>query len=277
MGMTRGGGVALLLAASCLTACHPVVRHRHAWFGDNGWHANADKPETVAASLDCPETQGDLRRVSVAPDGKSCAYEGDGDQEVSLRLIPLDGKAPQDALAGEEAALRALVPVRAAAADAAHVAGTVGGPDKDGDKDDAEDKDDDQGRANIDLPGIHISAQGNKADVKVFGTDIKADGNRADIHTDIGSKGTTIHAGPGGAEIRAGSVGRHAAQMVYILAGDDPGPTGYRAVGLLARGPVDGPLVVAEFRSKARHEGHGDNDLQGLIDRNVTVKDGDDD
>lgn len=270
MAVRRAGAIILVLAAASFAACHPVMRRHHAGLRGHTWGENEDEPVTVATSLQCPETQGRLKRISIAADGRSCAYQGEGDQEVSLRLLALDGKTPEVALGVEEAALHDLVPVKSGGVAASTLVRPQPGNDKDA-------KGDDGDSANIDLPGIHISAEGDRAEVKVFGTDIKADGDRADIQTDIGSKGTTIHAGPGGAEIRAGSVGRHMAQMVYILAADAPGPTGYRAAGLLAKGPVTGPLLVAEFRSKSRRDDDGDNDLQSLIDRNLTPKDGNDD
>jgi hypothetical protein len=107
--------------------------------------------------------------------------------------------------------------------------------------------------------------------VKVFGVNIDADGDKADITTpNVGSKGASIHAGPGGAEIRAGDVGKNTADLVFILAGDNPGPSGDRAVGYIARGPASGPLVVGEFKAKDGHHDHHDRDLERLIDLNVT-------
>jgi len=137
---------------------------------------------------------------------------------------------------------------------------------------DADDEggDHDHDHAKIDLPGVHINADNGKADIHILGADIKADGDKADIHTDMGMKGTTIHAGPGGAEIRAGEVGAHAAQLVFILAGDNPGPSGFHSVGYIARGPAAGPLVVGEFKSKEEHQHGHHRDLERLIDLNVT-------
>ena len=44
-------------------------------------------PPPARVALDCPATQGDLTRTSVAPDQKTCLYTNrDGDQ-VSLRLV----------------------------------------------------------------------------------------------------------------------------------------------------------------------------------------------
>ena len=250
---------AILMGGAALAACHPVIGHHHhhdAWvMGDEGWDTHHDDvPVTVGATLNCPDAEGELTRTSVAADGKSCQYRGDEGQDVTLNLVSLNGQAPQAALAPFEADLRTLVPARS-------------GPSMV--NVDASDHD----HAKIDLPGLHINANGDKADIKILGADIKANGDHADIHTNMGGmQGATIHAGPGGAEIRAGDVGQHSADLVFILAGENPGPSGYRAVGYIARGPVAGPLVVGEFKSRAdHHEGHDRNhDLERLIDLNVT-------
>jgi hypothetical protein len=232
--------------------------HGGGWMiGDHGWTHHDDAPVTVAATLNCPEREGDLSRVSMASDGRSCQYRGEEDQDVTLSLLPLNGQAPQAGLAPTEAELRTLVPARSGPS-AVNIEANDGPGDHDND------------HAKIDLPGLHINANGDKADIRVLGADIKADGDEADIKTDVGMKGAAIHAGPGGAEIRAGDVGRHSAELVFVLAGDKPGPSGYRAVGYVARGPAAGPLVVGEFKSKTdRRQGH-DRDLERLIDLNVT-------
>jgi hypothetical protein len=257
-----GGVMALSMAA-----CHPVERRHHvAWatgdhdsdwpIGDRSdWGRHDDAPLTVAGTLNCPEHEGDLDRVAAAADGRSCQYHGDDDQDVTLSLVALNGLAPQAALTPLETELRGLVPARSAAS-LVNVDAGAG--------------DHDPGHAKIDLPGLHINADGDNADIKILGVGIKARGDHADIHTDMGMTGTTIHAGPGGAEIRAGDVGDHAAKLVFVLAGDVPGPTGYRAVGYIARGPVAGPLVVGTFKTKDRHQNGRDHDLERLIDLNVT-------
>jgi hypothetical protein len=248
---------AILLSAAAVAACHPVERPHHhgAWaMGDRGWAHHDDAPVTVAATLNCPEAEGDLTRTGQAADGKSCEYHGDEDQDVTLSLVALSGQTPQAVLTPMETALRGLVPAHSGPSMVNVDAGS-------GDRD----------HAKIDLPGLHIDADGNKADIKILGADIKADGDHADIKTDAGGmKGATIHAGPGGAEIRAGDVGQHSAELVFILAGDNAGPSGYRAVGYIARGPSTGPLVVGAFKSKANHHQGHDRDLERLIDLNVT-------
>jgi len=251
---------ALLGGVVALGACHPVNgvhgHHDGSWMmGDHGWTHHDDTPVNVPASLNCPSNEGDLTRVSMAADGKSCQYHGDEDQDVTLSLVALNGQAPQAALSPMEAQLQGLVPAHSGPSPVNIEAG---------------DADGDHNNAKIDMPGFHVDAHGDKAKVRILGMDIDADGDKADIKTDMGMKGTTIHAGPGGAEIRAGDVGQHAAELVYILAGDNAGPSGYRAVGYIARGPATGPLVVGEFKSSYHdHNGH-EHDLERLIDLNVT-------
>jgi hypothetical protein len=245
----------LLGGTVAIAACHPVERPHHhdgGWMmGDHNWAHHDDTPVTVAATLNCPEQEGDLTRTSIAADGKSCQYHGDEDQDVTLSLVALNGQTPQAALGPMEADLRGLVPARSGPSMVNVDAGKGDGG---------------QDNAKIDMPGFHIDAHGNKAKLRILGMDINADGDNADIKTDTGgAKGATIHAGPGGAEIRVGDVGQHAANLVYILAGDEPGPSGYRAVGYIARGPVAGP-----FKSRDHdHNGHN-HDLERLIDLNVT-------
>ncbi len=69
----------------------------------------------AVAKLDCPVTEGDLTRVSIEQDGKSCAYRSADGAEVSLELVPIVGDAqatlanlPQDQLDELENQVRAL-------------------------------------------------------------------------------------------------------------------------------------------------------------------------
>ena len=252
---------AALAALVAVCGCHPRRSHYNA--GDlmmndhDMWSNHDDKPVTVADRLSCPDHEGDLTRTDQAASGKTCQYRGDDGREVSLTLLALNGQAPQAALAPTEADLRTLVP--------AHGGPNLVNIDANDDGDRSHDN------AKVDLPGIHIDAHGDRAQVSVFGVNIKANGDKADITTpNIGMKGATIHAGPGGAEIRAGDVGKNTADLVFILAGDNPGPSGDRAVGYIARGPASGPLVVGEFKSKDGGHDHHDRDLERLIDLNVT-------
>jgi hypothetical protein len=247
----------MAVSAIALGACHPKEL-KHADFAKVSFHDDDDDGDSAkvlkaVTTLDCPSMQGELTRTSQAADGKSCAYTGPADEAVTLTLVDLDGKSVADTFAPMKTDLKTLVP--------APPSGPVG---VEASKDEGGD------RAKIDLPFFHVDAHGDKANVKMFGMDIKADGDNAEIHPHMGMKNTVIHAGKGGAEVLAEDVGKTNASLVYILASDNPGPSGWRAVGYIARGPAAGPLVVGEFKSKASHHGNdGNNDVSKLVDRNV--------
>jgi len=250
-GLAAPGVAAMLLVAGCHPPhIHPGERGRD-WF---------DRPMTVGAALTCPQAQGSLNRTAQAGDGQSCDYTGAGGEQVELKRLVLAGESPQAALAPTETALQTLVPARTGPTP---VSVDAGG----GDADDS----DDQEHAKIDLPGIHINAQGRKAQVKVFGVVVDANGENANVNIGGGSRSTVVQAGPSGAVIRVTDIGPTNVKLAYVLAaGDRPGPSPYRAVGYLARGPLDGPLVVATFKAAENHEDwRGDHDLNALLALNV--------
>ncbi len=217
-------------------------------------HISADgTPLKVRATLDCPAQQGDLTRTAQAPDGKSCDYVRRDGETVRLRLLPVAGRTPTQALEPTRDELHALVPVYREPARGSFDEGS-------GD------------RADVDLPFLHVHAVGDRADVRLFGIKISSQDHNADIDVGHGRKRSVVHAGPRGAEVIAEEVGKTNASLVYVLAASHRAPSGLRAVGYVARGPVTGPLVVAEFRSpRDRHDNrdgeHGDVDR--LIDRNL--------
>lgn len=132
------------------------------------------------------------------------------------------------------------------------------------------DADDSTDHAKVDAPFLHVDADDQRAHVKVLGVTIDADNDNANVHTDWGSKTAMIKASPKGAEIRAVDLRRGAVDMLYVLAGDHPGPSGYRSVGYVARGPASGPLVVGVFKSAAdQHHDYHDHDVDALIRRNL--------
>jgi hypothetical protein len=228
------------LAATASTAAHAGI--------------SADgAPLKAPATLDCPAAQGALTRTAQAPDGKSCDYQGRDGETVRLRLAPVMGRTPTQALERTRAELHALVPVYREPAQ---------GSDEEGSGD----------RADVDLPFLHVHAVGDRANVRLFGIRISSQGQNADVDVGHGRKRSVVHAGPRGAEVIAEEVGRSNASLVYVLAANHRAPSGLRAVGYVAKGPVTGPLVVAEFRSpRDRHEGRdGDHgDIGRLIDRNL--------
>jgi hypothetical protein len=212
-------------------------------------------PLRAVSALDCPATQGALSRTSQAPDGRSCDYQSPDGEIVHLRLISLDGRSAQEAMAPTKSELHALVPIYNKPVPAV-------------------DRNEPGDRADIDLPFFHIHARGDHTEVRMFGIKVHSEGDNADVNVGHGHKHTVVHAGAGGAEVLAEDIGRSNAAMVYVLAADKRAASGFWTVGYVAKGPAKGPLVVGEFRSVQKHNGHnvGDrdhNDIGRLIDRNV--------
>lgn len=245
-------------AALALGGCHPAkLRDMPRHFG---WTA----PEHMRAvsRLDCPDREGRLDRTGAAADGQSCSYSGPGEEAVTLTLAALDGATPQSVLAPQEAQLRTMVPISTTGADSVSIHAR---------SDDAHGDD----QANIDLPGLHIHANGDKAQVQLPGVSINADGDNAHVNTGWGGmSNVVVDAHSGGAVIRAGQTDSRGTDMMLVFASDTPGPNGERAVGYIARGPALGPLVVATFRSKTRDHGDHDrfddrSDVSRLVNLNV--------
>lgn len=237
------------LAALALAGCMPKVSYE----GHEVSRLGA-APLRARAALDCPAQEGELVRTAQAADGQSCAYERRG-ETIVLRLLALDGRTAQEALAPTQAELRVLAPFKAAPL-------TPLAKDEVGD------------RADIDLPFFHVHTVGDRAEVKVFGIKVHSEGDNAEVHVGGARKHTVVHAGPDGAEIVSEDLGKTNAELVYVLAADKPAASGYRAVGYIAKGPAKGPLVVGEFRATdGDREGHEDRehsgDLGRLIDRNL--------
>ncbi|MGZ6037110.1 MAG: hypothetical protein ACXWKR_00475 [Phenylobacterium sp.] len=250
-------------------------------------------------ALDCPATQGDLQRVSIAPDQKTCTYTTrDGDQ-VSLRLVSaaggyrqalepieqeLQGEILTDAQAGkakvaeataeaasaeaksaESVAKDAAAEVKSSTAEAkgAALAARQAAEDALGEAKDAE-KDargDADESTRIDLSGIHIDAdEGGKADVNV-----------GPIHVNAGENGAVIRLDR---DVRlrgeAFSREKRGFRATYILANENL-KDGWSAVGYEAGGPKAGPVTVAVVKS---HNGnHHDvfDDVKRLVRRNADV------
>ena len=247
------GSAALAAVAACTAACHPVRQ---------ALHIDTGRPISVVSPLDCPNAEGDLIRVSASADGRSCVYRSNQGEDVTLSLLPLAGQSPQKAVTPLETQLRTLAP---------H-GDSDEGTDEESDGDNAKTSNDGHEHAKVDLPFVHVDTDDDKAHVKVFGVTIDADNDNANVRTNWGSKTAMIKAGPQGAEIRAVDTRHGAADLMFILAGDQPGPTGYHSVGYVARGPSGGPLVVATFKSKAnhRHEFHK-HEVDELVRRNLRM------
>jgi hypothetical protein len=258
----------LLLAASALalTACNRDVSH-------------------AVSKLDCPSTEGELTRVSVAPDGKSCIYRSSDGAEVSLELTPIVGSA-QATLAKIEADLRstpgpmtpdaeaAQAEVGAKIAETAAMKANVGAIAAEVARVQAEAAADagisqaskgdgaDPGSNRIDLPGVHVSEDGDSANVRIGPLRVDADGEdtTVNIYRDVRMRGEAL------------SREKRGLRATFIYTGKDL-PAGYRYVGFEAGGPKTGPLTVARVRSKLDTES-GDkiyHDVQELVRRNGGV------
>jgi hypothetical protein len=211
-------------------------------------------PLRAPARLDCPAESGDLTRTAQSPDGQWCDYAGPRGELVRLRLAPLNGLTPSAALAPTRAQLHALAPVYRKAM-------PVNYSDQPGDS------------ADVNVPFVHVSKDGDKSDVRLFGIfHIVGHDHETSVDKGGGHEHASVRAGLSGAEVVADKVGRTNASLVYVLAGNHRYASGYRAVGYVAKGPVTGPLVVAEFRSPVnthRDNDNGHDDLDRLIDRQL--------
>lgn len=194
---------------------------------------------TRRTALDCPPTQGDLKRTSVSADGRTCAYADTDGDEVSLRLIPV-ATSPQAALAPIEQELQALVPPPPPIPPLA--------------------EDDDGDRADISLPGVNIQADGDRADVKV-----------GSLHVDANSGGAVIREAH---ETRLQgeqlSPKRRGYRAAYIVARSDL-PGGLTSLGYEAGGPKTGPLTVAILKMKSRNSEVIHRDVRRLVRRNAGI------
>jgi hypothetical protein len=257
----------LLLAASALalTACQ--------------------RPATLKAKLECPQTEGSLTLVSAGADGQSCVYRESDGAEITLTRMPVKGDAVAT-LAVLEAELKTLggSPVASgadtaaapgAAAEAARVVAEARADAKiDAAIDPAVDEavegrpriqakvDTETGEEHtqVDLPGLHIKAEGDKANVQVGPIHIKADGDSSTatikMYRDVRMRGEAL------------SREKRGLRATFIYAGDDL-TGGYKYLGYEASGPKKGPIVVAVVKSTAnsRHDDMYD-DVKTLVRRN---------
>lgn len=253
-------------------------------------------PPTKRVALDCPQTVGDLTLGNIAADKKTCAYTSRDGDEVSVRLIAvsstyeaalepveqeLQSEVETDQQASQAKAAEATTDAKTARAGAAEAAKAAkqAADDAQADarkaqKDDDEDHDKvtvaggavtaESGahgdHANINLPGIHISADDDKADVNVGGMHVDAgeDGATVRISRDVRLRGESF------------SPERRGFRATFILAKDNL-KDGWKAIGYEAGGPKVGPITVAVF--KAHHGDRHDvsEDVKRLVRRNGGV------
>lgn len=264
---------ALLIGAgaAALTACHPAPASKSEQNQPAERKLGRREPIRVISSLDCPEKQGELKLVSKAADGQSCAYAS-AEATVDLRLVKLNGGDAEAALAPIETELKGVMPLPPA-------------PPKP-----PEHKGGGKNRTSINLPGVKIDASDNGADIRIGHLTINSDGGAAEVkvNKNVNIKGddghgsvnvqaedehegdVTIKANDHGAEIRAKKGGNDSVRSTLILA-NDKAPKGYRLAGYEARGPKGGPLAVAVVKAKTRNTDDHDlfKDMKALVRHNV--------
>jgi hypothetical protein len=290
----------------------------------------ASSGAAVTGKLDCPDQQGELRRVSQAIDGKSCVYRISDGAEVTLKLIPVGAQGADMTLAQIEAELKAetsgpsadapaapkdvsiladkaIAEAKTDTADAEDAAGGAAADasraardaDREARRADREarhadrdarhaDRDtrhaerdldrsienqvnaklrekgievggDNNEHAKIDLPGLHINADGDKADIHVGPIHVDASGETATVRSlqDVRMRGEAF------------SRQKRGIRAMFVYAGDELGG-GHKYVGYEASGPRAGPLTVAVVKSKTEGGFHGDvyGDVKRLVRRN---------
>jgi hypothetical protein len=212
-------GFGLALAGASVLALAACDRHpRHHRDGSDS------APMTAASRLDCPDTQGALTRKATAADGRSCDYDGPDGAVVALSLNAMTGKDADAVLDPLGHDLRAELPSTSPSGAA------KAGSNKDDEK------------VDIDLPGVHIHAKGDRASV--------------DAGPNDGKSGVHVNANDSGAEVHVDDRSNAGVRKLMILAADKPGPHGYTVAGYEAHGPANGPLVVATIRARDHGQGH---------------------
>lgn len=254
------------VGATALSACHRTQSERQ---DHPERRLGRREPIRVIDRLDCPQQQGQLKRVSVAQDGQSCAYAS-STSTVELRLVRLNGGDAEAALAPIETELKAVMPTPPAAPKPPR--GKTG-----------------KGHTSINLPGVKIDAGDDGADIRIGHLTINSDGGAAEVkvNKNVNVRGddahgavnvsandehdgdVTIKADDHGAEIRAKKAG-DIVRSTLILA-NDKAPRGYRLAGYEARGPKGGPLAVAVVKAKTRDTDDHDifRDMKALVRHNV--------
>jgi hypothetical protein len=226
-------------------------------------HHDEATPQAIS-TLDCPSEQDELKLQSKAADGKSCAYATGAGDQVTLQLVALTDGDVKTALGPLETQLQSELPP-------APPTGTSSGGSKDWGA--GNDKD----RVDLDLPGLHIHSRGDgRADVDTAGVHVSAQdgpkgGGDGEAHVAVadGSHGgVTVDAHDGRAQIRVTDKG-DGVRLAYLLESDKPGPNGYRLAGYEARGPSDGPIVVAKILAKSHDGDELRHSVRRLLDANV--------
>ena len=285
-----------LCAVSALALCATACSHREVRSAAN------------TGRLDCPETAGNLTRISAAADGKSCEYQIADGAQVSLKLMPVGAEGPNALLAKLTAELKGEVAVDKAAkpadasggakadevvaqanADVAKAWSSTSADDEDTEVSDIERKvdaklkerglsdDSDPQSAHVRLPGIQVDADDktNSAKVSLPGIHIDAKGDGAAVrvgNVHIVSNDDSVDLNSvSDTRLRGEGLSRtqRGISAMFVYAGDNLGG-GYKYVGYEAAGPKTGPLTVAIVKSRKEGGFHGDvyGDVKRLVRRN---------
>jgi len=265
----------LAFAATALAACdEPNVR-----ISSTSTDAGARGVLKVVEALQCPETQGVLtRKGSAQAGGKTCTYAGPKGAEVSLHLVDLNGDPSSQVLRSFERQLardlpQVLADIRArqaqeAASDAQAQAADAERAVAEADKAAAESEASAGETARVRLPGVMIDAHGDKARVRIGGLSINADDTGGTVNVRSDDESVAINATDSGAEIRTRGAG-DAIRSTWVLTDNDASNPGWRMVGYEARGPADGPIVVATVRAKEREQDAVFDAAKALVTLNV--------
>ena len=233
--------------------------------------------------LDCPAEEGDLTRIGMAQDGRSCRYRSADGADVELRLVAVetDAYATLAQLERELEVLRAERPPEGeepAGADSpalqaspetaalarqteAQALADAGGEAPDSDRSTSAAARSGEDQVSIDLPGFKIEARDEEAQIKIGPVNIDAGDGGATVRMvrDVRLKGEAL------------SREKRGVRATYILAGERA-PDGYGFVGYEAAGPKTGSLAVAVVTSRREAEDRGiDDDIADLVRRNGGV------
>ncbi len=118
------------------------------------------------------------------------------------------------------------------------------------------------------LPGIRIETKGDKADVRIGPMTIRADDSSGSVDINASDTEMTVRSHDEASEIRTRRKGT-GVRATYILVDEQASPQGWRLVGYEARGPSDGPLVVAVVKAKDRREDDIFDAAKDLVRRNA--------
>ncbi len=274
--MTAVGCGAILLA--------PIFLGLGACEGRTEYRARKAEREAlkVVSKLDCPETQGNLKRTAVSPDGLSCTYAGD-EAEVVLRLVAVSND-PARALEPIEAEVKGLFPASLAEPETPTPPAKPGDPAPEAKVEKKvtttkervsmpglsveTEEGDGIDKAHVRMPGITVNADGDKAHVRVMGIEIDANDKenevrivrerwRGDDDGDFNIDTSGGHAKADNDGFSLGGKRRQGYRSTFVKTTEAEGAE-WTAAGYEAQGPKRGPLVVAVVKSKAKRDGEGE-------------------